>query len=286
MIGGSLAIMQGGVMRDQARPASACCNRASPPARHRRPAACACWIRPIPSRVEFEPAPAMTGTRPVDDADHLFDDLRCSRHGSASGFRRWCRRGPAHGCLRRYAIRQAFPAREIQLPVRGEGRDQRGQRAFEHDGYPVLPGHRGLHPNRDCQDVSCTRRQSLAERPMTSSFRDKLLGLLLAGCWPFCAGPALAGMRRRSPGAGRGGRCATGPRPRRGGDVRGRWRWIWWQWQRLRAGQGTWPNIAIFRRHGDWRGMALLYKRGDAVLRADLPPRRGDRLVRTRRPTR
>ncbi len=44
-------------------------------------------------------------------------------------------------------------------------------------------------------------------------------------------------------------------------------------WQRLRAGQGSWPEYRDFAaRHGDWPGMALLYKRGDAVLRADLPP--------------
>ena len=44
-------------------------------------------------------------------------------------------------------------------------------------------------------------------------------------------------------------------------------------WQRLRAGQGTWPEYRDFAaRHGDWPGLALFYKRGDAVLRADLPP--------------
>lgn len=44
-------------------------------------------------------------------------------------------------------------------------------------------------------------------------------------------------------------------------------------WQRLRAGQGTWPEYRDFAaRHGDWPGLALFYKRGDAVLRAGLPP--------------
>ncbi|MTH77709.1 lytic transglycosylase domain-containing protein [Paracoccus aestuariivivens] len=44
------------------------------------------------------------------------------------------------------------------------------------------------------------------------------------------------------------------------------------QWQRLRAGQGNWPEyLAFARAHRDWPGMALFYKRGDALLRADLP---------------
>ncbi len=44
-------------------------------------------------------------------------------------------------------------------------------------------------------------------------------------------------------------------------------------WQRLRAGQGNWPEYRDFAaRNGDWPGMALLYKRGDGLLRADLPP--------------
>ncbi|HWL55162.1 MAG TPA: lytic transglycosylase domain-containing protein [Paracoccus sp. (in: a-proteobacteria)] len=45
------------------------------------------------------------------------------------------------------------------------------------------------------------------------------------------------------------------------------------QWQRLRAGQGNWPEyLAFAREHRDWPGMALLYRRGDALLRPDLPP--------------
>ncbi|WP_199259488.1 lytic transglycosylase domain-containing protein [Paracoccus binzhouensis] len=45
------------------------------------------------------------------------------------------------------------------------------------------------------------------------------------------------------------------------------------EWQRLRAGQGSWPDYRDFAlRHADWPGMALFWKRGDAVLRADLPP--------------
>lgn len=44
-------------------------------------------------------------------------------------------------------------------------------------------------------------------------------------------------------------------------------------WQRLRAGQGSWPEYRDFAaRHRDWPGMALLYRRGDATLRAGLPP--------------
>ena len=45
------------------------------------------------------------------------------------------------------------------------------------------------------------------------------------------------------------------------------------RWQRLRAGQGTWPEYLQFAlSHRDWPGMALLYRRGDALLRPDLPP--------------
>ncbi|WP_240200178.1 MULTISPECIES: lytic transglycosylase domain-containing protein [Paracoccus] len=44
-------------------------------------------------------------------------------------------------------------------------------------------------------------------------------------------------------------------------------------WQRLRAGQGSWAEYRDFAaRNRDWPGMALFWKRGDAVLRADLPP--------------
>ncbi|SMG24145.1 soluble lytic murein transglycosylase [Paracoccus sp. J56] len=44
-------------------------------------------------------------------------------------------------------------------------------------------------------------------------------------------------------------------------------------WQRLRAGQGTWAEYRDFAaRNRDWPGMALFWKRGDALLRADLPP--------------
>ncbi|MDS9466469.1 lytic transglycosylase domain-containing protein [Paracoccus sp. MBLB3053] len=43
-------------------------------------------------------------------------------------------------------------------------------------------------------------------------------------------------------------------------------------WHRLRAGQGRWPEYLEFaRKHRDWPGMALLYRRGDALLRTDLP---------------
>jgi len=44
-------------------------------------------------------------------------------------------------------------------------------------------------------------------------------------------------------------------------------------WQRLRAGQGSWPEYRDFAaRNRDWPGMALFWKRGDALLRPDLPP--------------
>lgn len=56
-------------------------------------------------------------------------------------------------------------------------------------------------------------------------------------------------------------------------------------WQRLRAGQGNWPEYRDFAaRHGDWPGMALFYKRGDATLRADLPPAEVIGWFGTRRP--
>lgn len=43
-------------------------------------------------------------------------------------------------------------------------------------------------------------------------------------------------------------------------------------WQRLRAGQGIWPEYRDFARdHGDWPGMDLFYRRGEALLRPDLP---------------
>ena len=43
-------------------------------------------------------------------------------------------------------------------------------------------------------------------------------------------------------------------------------------WQRLRAGQGSWPEYRDFaRRNPDWPGMELFWRRGEAVLRPDLP---------------
>ncbi|MEG4645418.1 transglycosylase SLT domain-containing protein [Paracoccus sp. P2] len=56
-------------------------------------------------------------------------------------------------------------------------------------------------------------------------------------------------------------------------------------WQRLRAGQGSWPEYRDFaRRHADWPGMALFWKRGDAVLRPDLAPAEVIQWFGTRRP--
>ncbi|UXU75386.1 lytic transglycosylase domain-containing protein [Paracoccus sp. SMMA_5] len=44
-------------------------------------------------------------------------------------------------------------------------------------------------------------------------------------------------------------------------------------WQRLRAGQGSWAEYRDFAaRNADWPGMALFWRRGDALLRPDLPP--------------
>lgn len=44
-------------------------------------------------------------------------------------------------------------------------------------------------------------------------------------------------------------------------------------WQRLRAGQGTWTEYRDFaRRNGDWPGMELFWRRGDALVTANLPP--------------
>lgn len=45
------------------------------------------------------------------------------------------------------------------------------------------------------------------------------------------------------------------------------------RWQKLRAGQGNWREYLDFVLvHRDWPGMELLYRRGDALLRPDLPP--------------
>ena len=43
-------------------------------------------------------------------------------------------------------------------------------------------------------------------------------------------------------------------------------------WQRLRAGQGTWTDYRDFAaRNANWPGMELFWRRGEAVLRPDLP---------------
>ncbi|WP_220494911.1 lytic transglycosylase domain-containing protein [Paracoccus sp. MC1854] len=43
-------------------------------------------------------------------------------------------------------------------------------------------------------------------------------------------------------------------------------------WQRLRAGQGTWGEYRDFAaRNPDWPGMELLFRRGEAMIRPDLP---------------
>ena len=56
-------------------------------------------------------------------------------------------------------------------------------------------------------------------------------------------------------------------------------------WQRLRAGQGAWAEYRDFAaRHGDWPGLKLLYQRGDALLRPDLPARDIIDWFGTRRP--
>lgn len=44
-------------------------------------------------------------------------------------------------------------------------------------------------------------------------------------------------------------------------------------WQRLRAGQGTWAEYSDFAaRNADWPGMALFWRRGEAVMTPTLPP--------------
>lgn len=56
-------------------------------------------------------------------------------------------------------------------------------------------------------------------------------------------------------------------------------------WQRLRAGQGTWAEYRDFAAtHGNWPGMELFYKRGDALLRPDLPPAEVIRWFGARKP--
>ncbi|MFT4012360.1 MAG: lytic transglycosylase domain-containing protein [Paracoccus sp. (in: a-proteobacteria)] len=57
-------------------------------------------------------------------------------------------------------------------------------------------------------------------------------------------------------------------------------------WQRLRAGQGAWPEyLAFARAHPDWPGMELFHRRGDALLRPDLPPADVIAWFGARRPT-
>lgn len=57
-------------------------------------------------------------------------------------------------------------------------------------------------------------------------------------------------------------------------------------WQRLRAGQGSWPDYLAFAlNHRDWPGMELLYRRGDALLRPDLPADQVIAWFGDRRPT-
>lgn len=103
-------------------------------------------------------------------------------------------------------------------------------------------------------------------------FRDRILGPLLALGLGF-AQPAAAEdaghLARALAAAGARDWAAAGAQAAQSGPIAR----DLVDWQRLRAGQGTWPEYRDFAaRHADWPGMALFYKRGDAVLRADLPP--------------
>ena len=108
---------------------------------------------------------------------------------------------------------------------------------------------------------------------MTYPLRDKLFGLLTSAALAFCAGPALAEDAAQIARALAAAGVRDWPAAEAAAAMSGPMALDLVAWQRLRAGQGTWPEYRDFAaRHGDWPGMALLYKRGDAVLRADLPP--------------
>lgn len=113
---------------------------------------------------------------------------------------------------------------------------------------------------------------------MTYPLRDRILGPVLAFSLALGLGPGLAGSagaedaaalaRALERSAQRDWPGAQDHAARSGPIAQDLIRW-----QRLRAGQGTWPEYLQFAlSHRDWPGMALLYRRGDALLRPDLPP--------------
>ncbi|WP_374633187.1 transglycosylase SLT domain-containing protein [Paracoccus sp. (in: a-proteobacteria)] len=104
-------------------------------------------------------------------------------------------------------------------------------------------------------------------------FRDRIAGPLAAALLALMAAPALAEdaaqIGRALAAAAQRDWPAAGLEAAKSGPMA----LDLVMWQRLRAGQGAWPEYRDFAlRHGDWPGLALFYKRGDAVLRADLPP--------------
>ncbi|WP_245155538.1 lytic transglycosylase domain-containing protein [Paracoccus ravus] len=123
---------------------------------------------------------------------------------------------------------------------------------------------------------------------MMYPLRDRVLGPLLAltlalGLSPTHAEDSAALARALAASGARDWQDASG-HARRSGPIAE----ALVQWHKLRAGQGKWPEYLGFVRHyRDWPGMELLYRRGDALLRADMPaaeviewfgPRRPDTL--------
>ncbi|WP_323716680.1 lytic transglycosylase domain-containing protein [Paracoccus aminovorans] len=119
---------------------------------------------------------------------------------------------------------------------------------------------------------------------MMYPFRDRILGPLLAlglGLAAPAQAEDAAHLSRALAAAGMRDWAGAAAEARASGPIAG----DLIAWQRLRAGQGSWPEYRDFAaRNGDWPGMALLYKRGDAVLRAGLPPAEVVAWFGTRRP--
>lgn len=107
---------------------------------------------------------------------------------------------------------------------------------------------------------------------MMYPFRDRILGPLLAlglGLAAPAEAEDAAHLSRALAAAGMRDWVGAAAEARASGPIAG----DLIAWQRLRAGQGSWPEYRDFAaRNADWPGMALFYKRGDAVLRAGLPP--------------
>ncbi|MTH35842.1 transglycosylase SLT domain-containing protein [Paracoccus limosus] len=108
---------------------------------------------------------------------------------------------------------------------------------------------------------------------MTHALRDRILGPLMAlalvlGLAPARAEDAQVLARALDLSAARDWSAAE-----RAADVSGPIAANLIRWQKLRAGQGNWREYLDFAlAHRDWPGMELLYRRGDALLRPDLPP--------------